>query len=132
MVNIYRGRARSWFVALSKAGASGIYILGLLGPHPRSIDLESSRPDSARVGDDYVPLTRTGHHHPPLKDLDGTEELLEELKRRDRVSSFGPAKLMGGIRVYMRHQRRRTLQVAPRCWSCAVQPIVAAGRRRLR
>jgi hypothetical protein len=54
------------------------------------------------LGDDYEPLTRLGRHRPRLKDRPGTSELLEELQRRGRVSSFNAEKFRGGIRVNMR------------------------------
>jgi hypothetical protein len=90
-------------VELSKAGAPAERILGLLAPHLPDIELEVLNQILLELGDEYEPLTRVGYHRPKLKDRDGTEELLEELKRRDRVSSFAPPLLGGGIRVNMRH-----------------------------
>ena len=90
-------------VALSKAGAPAEHILGLLEPHLPDIELAVLDEILLALGDEYEPLTRVGYHRPRLKERAGTEELLEELKRRGRVSSFGPAKWIGGIRVNMRH-----------------------------
>jgi hypothetical protein len=89
-------------VELSKAAAPAERILGLLEPHLPDVELEVLDQILLALGDEYEPLTRVGYHRPKLKDRDGTEELLKELKRRDRVSSFAPA-LLGGIRVNMRH-----------------------------
>lgn len=90
-------------VKLAEAGAPAEHVLGLLEPHLPDIELGLLDQILLGLGDDYEPLTRTGHHRPRLKDRDGTEELLKALQSRNRVSSFGPAKLLGGIRVNMRH-----------------------------
>ncbi len=87
---------------LSKAGAPAERILVLIEPHLREIKLSDLNEVLLALGDEYEPLTRIGHHRPKLKEREGTEELLQELKRRDRVSSFAPT-LLGGIRVNMRH-----------------------------
>lgn len=90
-------------VKLAEAGAPAEHVLGLLEPHLPDIELGLLDQILLGLGDDYEPLTRTGYHRPRLKDRDGTEELLKALQSRNRVSSFGPAKLLGGIRVNMRH-----------------------------
>ncbi|AEF41911.1 hypothetical protein AS9A_3470 [Hoyosella subflava DQS3-9A1] len=90
-------------VTLAKAGAPAEHILGLLEPHLPGIELVALDQILLGLGDKYEPLTRTGRHRPRLKDRAGTEELLEELRRRNRVSSFGPTKWIGGIQVNMRH-----------------------------
>lgn len=87
---------------LSEAGAPAERVLALLVHHLPSIELDILDRILLGLGDEYEPLTRVGHHRPKLKDREGTEALLEELKRRDRVSSFAPA-FLGGIRVNMRH-----------------------------
>jgi hypothetical protein len=89
-------------VKLSEARAPAEHILSLLKPHLPDIELPVLDQILRALGDDYEPLTRVGRHRPKLKNRDGTEELLNELKRRNRVSSFGPA-LFGGIQVNMRH-----------------------------
>ncbi|MBQ1022852.1 hypothetical protein [Micromonospora sp. C95] len=88
-------------VKLSEAGAPAEHILRLLQPRLRYIDLSVLNRILLALGDDYEQLTRRGHHRPRLKERDGTEELLEELKRRGQVSSYRPSKV-GGIRVNMR------------------------------
>lgn len=89
-------------VILSEAGAPAEHILSLL--EARLAEIETPLLDQIlrALGDEYEPLTRTGHHRPKLKERDGTEELLNELKRRHRVSSFSQA-MFGGIKVNMRH-----------------------------
>jgi hypothetical protein len=89
-------------VELSKAGAPAERILGLLEPSLPDVDLDLLDQVLLALGDEYEPLTRVGHHRPKIKERDGTEELLEELKRRDRVSSFARG-MFGGFRVNMRH-----------------------------
>ncbi|PZG01966.1 YobI family P-loop NTPase [Micromonospora deserti] len=89
-------------VKLSEAGAPAEHILSLLEPHLPDIKLPVLDQILLALGDEYEPLTRVGGHRPKLKERDGTEKLLNELKRRDRVSSFSQA-LLGGIRVNMRH-----------------------------
>lgn len=89
-------------VKLSEAGAPAEHILSLLEPHLLDIELLVLNQILLALGDEYEPLTRVGRHRPKLKERDGTEELLNELKRRGRVSSFSQA-LLGGIRVNMRH-----------------------------
>jgi hypothetical protein len=89
-------------VELSKAEAPAERVLSLLEVHLPDIELSVLDQILRALGDDYEPLTRTGHHRPRLHNRPGTEELLEALKRHDRVSSFSPA-LIGGIRVNMRH-----------------------------
>ncbi|GGP12279.1 hypothetical protein LDL08_19750 [Nonomuraea glycinis] len=88
-------------VKLSKAGAPAEHILSLLEPHLSGIELPVLDQILLALGDEYEPLTRTGGHRPKLKELDGTKELLNELKRHGRVSSFRPGKIHG-IRVIMR------------------------------
>ncbi|MFI7449598.1 hypothetical protein ACIBQX_19025 [Nonomuraea sp. NPDC049714] len=88
-------------VKLSEAGAPAEHILSLLEPHLPDIELPVLNQILLALGDEYEPLTRVGGHRPKLKELDGTEELLNELKRRDRVSSFHPT-VLHGIRVNMR------------------------------
>lgn len=90
-------------VALAEAGAPAEHFLTLLEVHLSSLELEILDQILFALGDDYEPLTRTGRHRPLLKDLAGTDELLRELQRRNRVSSFSPAKSAGEIRVNMRH-----------------------------
>lgn len=90
-------------VELSEADAPAERILVLLEPHLPDIDLEVLDRILLALGDEYEPLTRVGHHRPKLKDREGTEELLEELERRDRVSSFSRSRFGAGIRVNMRH-----------------------------
>ncbi|MBM0258441.1 hypothetical protein JNW89_18165 [Micromonospora sp. 4G55] len=89
-------------VELSEAGAPAEHILSLLEPHLPDIKLPVLDQVLLALGDEYEPLTRVGRHRPKLEERDGTEELLNELKRRGRVSSFSQA-LFGGIRVNMRH-----------------------------
>ncbi|MFI0425058.1 hypothetical protein [Spongiactinospora sp. 9N601] len=88
-------------VKLSEAGAPAEQILGLLESHLSDIELPVLDQVLVALGDEYEPLTRVGAHRPKLKELDGTEELLNELKRRGRVSSFSRA-VLGGFRVNMR------------------------------
>ncbi|GAA4211362.1 hypothetical protein [Microbispora amethystogenes] len=88
-------------VKLSEAGAPAEHILSLLEPHLPDIELPVLDQILLALGDEYEPLTKVGGHRPKLKERDGTEELLNELKRRGRVSSFGPA-VLNGIRVNMR------------------------------
>jgi len=90
-------------VVLSEAGAPAEHILNLLEAHLPDIETPLLDQILRALGDEYEPLTRLGHHRPKLKERDGTEELLNELKRRDRVSSFSHARFGGGIKVYMRH-----------------------------
>jgi hypothetical protein len=88
-------------VKLSEARAPAEQMLGLLEPHLRDIELPVLDEILRGLGDEYEPLTRLGRHRPKLKERDGSKELLEELKRRNRVSSYGQA-LLGGIKVNMR------------------------------
>ncbi|WLS43226.1 hypothetical protein Q3V37_17545 [Micromonospora profundi] len=88
-------------VELSEAGAPAERIVSLLEPHLSDIELPVLDQILLALGDEYEPLTRVGGHRPKLKGRDGTEELLNELKRRNRVSSFDRA-AFGGIRVNMR------------------------------
>jgi hypothetical protein len=88
-------------VKLSGAGAPAESVVSLLENHLSDIELQVLDQILLALGDEYEPLTRVGGHRPKLKERDGTKELLEELKRRGRVSSFGQA-LLGGIRVNMR------------------------------
>jgi hypothetical protein len=87
-------------VKLSEAGAPAEHILSLLKPHLSDIELPVLGQILRALGGDYETLTKLGRR-PRLEELDGTEELLKELKRRRRVSSYRPSKL-GGIRVNMR------------------------------
>jgi hypothetical protein len=89
-------------VKLSGAGAPAEHVLSLLEPHLPDIDLPVLDQILLALGDEYEPLTRVGRHRPKLKEREGTEKLLNELMRRDRVSSFSQA-FLGGIRVNMRH-----------------------------
>jgi hypothetical protein len=89
-------------VKLSEAGAPAEHILSLLEPHLANIELPVLDQMLLALGDEYEPLTRVGRHRPKLKERDGTEELLNELKRRGRVSSFSRG-LLAGLRVNMRH-----------------------------
>ncbi|MFI5847577.1 hypothetical protein ACIA8B_21805 [Micromonospora chalcea] len=89
-------------VKLSEAGAPADHVLKLLEPHLPDIELPMLDEILQALGDEYEPLTRFGRHRPKLKARDGTEELLNELKRRGRVSSFNRT-LLGGIQVNMRH-----------------------------
>lgn len=88
-------------LALSGAGAPAEHILILLEAHLQSVETHELDEILSALGEEYEPLTRTGRHRPHLNRWDGTTALLEELKRRDRVSSYGEAR-MGGIRVHMR------------------------------
>ncbi|MEU5965854.1 hypothetical protein ABZ777_31995 [Micromonospora parva] len=88
-------------VELSEAGAPAEHIVSLLEPHLPDIELPVLDQILLALGDEYEPLTRVGGHRPKLKERDGTEELLRELKRRSRVSSFDRA-VFGSIRVNMR------------------------------
>lgn len=87
--------------ALSNAGAPADHVLSLLEPHLRSIELHALDAILRAMGEEYEPLTRKGRHRPRVNRRDGTTALLEELRRRGRVSSFGDA-LIGGVRVNMR------------------------------
>jgi hypothetical protein len=89
-------------LVLSRGGAPAEHVLGLLEPHLTDIGIDTLDDILRGLGDDYEPLTRLGRHRPRLKSRPGTEQLLDELKRRDRVSSYGDA-MLGGIRVNMRH-----------------------------
>lgn len=89
-------------LALSRAGAPAEHVLGLLEPQLSDIDLDTLDDILRGLGDDYEPLTRLGRHRPRVKSRPGTEQLLDELKRRDRVSSYSNAKVLGGFRVNMR------------------------------
>lgn len=86
---------------LAEAGAPAERVLSLLKDHLSDIQVSVLDRILCALGDEYEPLTRLGHHRPKLKDRPGTTDLLEELKRRDRVSSFRPT-MMGSIRVNMR------------------------------
>ncbi|MFV2011383.1 MULTISPECIES: hypothetical protein [unclassified Micromonospora] len=88
-------------LALSESGAPAERILRLLKPHLSSIGLSMLDQILLALGGEYEPLTRVGHHHPKLKENDGTEDLLNALKNRSRVSSF-KKEMFGGIRVHMR------------------------------
>lgn len=90
-------------IELSKAGAPAERILGLLEPHLPDIDLAALDQTLLALGDEYELLTKLGRHRPKVRGYEGTEELLKELKRRGRVSSFTPALLGDGFRVNMRH-----------------------------
>lgn len=90
-------------VEISRSGAPAEHILPLLEPHLPGIELEILDQILSALGDEYEPLTRTGHHRPKLKEHEGTRALLTELTRRERVSSFNPVPLFGGLRVNMRH-----------------------------
>lgn len=88
-------------LVLSQAGAPAEKVLPLLEPHLRGVELGTLDAILAALGDDYEPLTRRGRHRPRLKPRPSTEELLEELKRRNRVSSYANA-MLGGFKVNMR------------------------------
>ena len=90
-------------LTLSQAEAPAEKILPLLEPHLPSIDIATLDAILVALGDDYEPLTRTGRHRPRLKSRPGTKPLLDELQRRNRVSSYGDA-MLGGIKVNMRHE----------------------------
>jgi len=90
-------------VLLSETQAPAEHVLGLLAPHLSDVEFPVLDRILLALGDDYEPLTRVGRHRPRLKEGDGTGELLAELQRRDRVSSFGPTRWGGEIRVNMRH-----------------------------
>jgi hypothetical protein len=87
---------------LGKADAPAERVLSLLEPHLSDIDQGDLDQILVALGEDYEPLTYAGHHRPKLKSRPGTEQLLDELKKRGRVSSYGPG-LLGGIKVNMRH-----------------------------
>jgi hypothetical protein len=89
-------------VDLAQAGAPAERILLLLVPLLPDIEMPTLDVILQALGDDYEPLTRVGHHRPKLKEREGTEELLEELIRRNRVSSYRDG-MFGGVRVNMRH-----------------------------
>lgn len=89
-------------IELSKADAPAERILSLLEPHLPDIALEDLDQVLAALGEEYEPLTYPGHHRPKLKNRPGTEQLLDELKKRSRVSSYGLG-LLGGLKVNMRH-----------------------------
>lgn len=88
-------------IKLSEAGAPAESVLSLLEPHLSDIELPVLDQILLALGDEYEPLTRVGGHRPKLKQRDGTKDLLNELKRRGRVSSFSST-LFGDIRVNMR------------------------------
>lgn len=88
---------------LAEADAPAELILSLLEQHLSDMSLELLDRILRALGDEYEPQTRTGRHRPKVKDRPGTPELLEELQRRDRVSSFKATKILGTIRVNMRH-----------------------------
>jgi hypothetical protein len=88
--------------ALSDAKAPAEQILLLLEPVLPDLSLAEIDRILVALGDEYEPLTKSGHHRPRLKDRDGTESLLDELKRHGRVSSFSRA-MLGGFKVNMRH-----------------------------
>lgn len=90
-------------LVLSRAGAPAEHVLGLLEPHLPDVDTGTVDDILRALGDEYEPLTRTGRHRPRVKDRPGTTELLDELVRRGRVSSYSDARMLGGIRVNMRH-----------------------------
>jgi hypothetical protein len=89
-------------IKLNEAGAPAEHILVVLEPHLSVIELSVLDQILLTLGDEYEPLTRVGHHRPRLKDRSGTQELLDELKRRNRVSSYSSG-LLGGFRINMRH-----------------------------
>jgi len=99
-----RGQATTadLLIALAQAGAPAERILSLLEPHLPNIDLGALDQILTALGEEYEPLTHQGHHRPKLKNRHGTEQLLDELTKRERVSSYAPG-LLGGIRVNMRH-----------------------------
>ena len=88
--------------ALANADAPAEHVLSLLVPHLSDIELPVLDKILIALGDEYEPLTRPGRHSPRLKRRAGTEEVLEYLKARSRVSSFSDSKF-GGIRVNMHH-----------------------------
>jgi hypothetical protein len=88
-------------LVLSQAGAPAEKVLPILEAHLNTMELGTLDAVLVALGDDYEPLTRRGRHRPRLKSRAGTKELLDELKRRDRVSSYADA-MLGGIRVNMR------------------------------
>jgi hypothetical protein len=93
---------------LGRVGAPAEHILQLLEPHLSTIDQPTLDEILRSLGDEYEPLTRTGRHRPRLKQRPGTERLLDELKARQRVSTYSSETRMLGlgtptVRVNMRH-----------------------------
>ena len=88
-------------LALSEAKAPADYILQLLEPHLSHADLDVIDRILKPLGNGYDQLTQPGTHRPRVSDRDGTEELLEELKRRGKVSSF-KRRALGGFKVHMK------------------------------
>lgn len=90
-------------LALSRAQAPADKILVLLEPHLSDIALDTLDAILVALDDEYERLTHTGRHRPRLKARDGTDALLETLKRHNRVSSYGKAGILtSDIRVNMR------------------------------
>ncbi|MFW0785127.1 hypothetical protein AAFP35_11440 [Gordonia sp. CPCC 206044] len=88
---------------LCRAKAPAEKILVLLEPHLPSITLDTLDSILDALGGEYQRLTSTGHHVPRLKEREGTEALLDALKRLDRVSSYSePRLLVSEFKVYMR------------------------------
>ena len=88
---------------LSETHTPAEYVIDLLTPSLPTIDTSDLDGILRALGDPYEPLTYVGHHRPKLPKRDGTTELLDELKRRDRVSSYKEATFGGGMRVSMRY-----------------------------
>lgn len=89
--------------ALAHHRAPAESILVLLVPHLSVIQEHVLDEILKALGDGYERLTQTGHHRPRLAERAGTTELLDELKKRGRVSSYSRETFRGGIRVNMRH-----------------------------
>jgi hypothetical protein len=88
---------------LSEKRVPAEYILELLAPLLPSIDLMDLERILRGLGDPYELLVQLGYHRPKLSPHEGTTELLDELKKRDLVSSYKISPLSGSLRVNMRH-----------------------------
>lgn len=88
---------------LSEASTPADYVVDLLTPLLPAIDQADLDRILRALGDPYEQLTFVGHHRPKLPKREGTVEMLEELKRRDLVSSYKDTLGGGSLRVSMRH-----------------------------
>jgi hypothetical protein len=75
-------------VALARKGAPAAAVLELLSAHLEQIAQDDLNAILIALGDAYAELTHTGHQRPKLPLLSGTEELLDELRKRNLVSSY--------------------------------------------
>lgn len=89
-------------LVLSSAGAPATRILVLLEPLLPDIETHDLDGILRALGDEYELLSQRGHQRPRLKPQQGTEPLLKELQKRDRVSSYKQLPVVGRVQVNMR------------------------------